>query len=173
MLEWNIWGRSRRINLTVLSFLFQNWKIIKKNKKSLRGRRLPNYFGDGSLPKTQRFQRPSPTGLATLSFPEHFDYKWNGSFGVLSSGQSLGHTSPSCIALSRSPRTRCFLVTWILAKEQSLLFLYEFVSLLLPASFASSPRGGLLLHSGKPSPLKLSQARQRKQDPGFPHSRER
>ena len=76
-------------------------------------------------------------------------------------------------APSRSPRTSCFLVTWVLVEKWVHLFLYELVSLLLPASFASSSRGGLPLPSDTRSPLKFSQASQRKQDPGFPHSRER
>lgn len=74
---------------------------------------------------------------------------------------------------SRSPRTSCFLVTWVLVEKWVRLFLHELVSLLLPASFASSSRGGLPLPSDTQSPLKFSQASQRKQGPGFPHSRER
>ena len=76
-------------------------------------------------------------------------------------------------APSRSPRTSCFLVTWVLVEKWVCLFLYELISLLLPSSFASSSRGGLRLPSDTWSPLKFSQASQRKHDPGFPHLRER
>lgn len=108
-----------------------------------------------------------------MSFPEHSIYMGQLIWNIKQRSKPLA-CHPPYAAPSRSLRTSCFLVTWIFTEKGEKvplpcsLFLYELVSLLLHASFASSPREGFLMSNGNTSPLKLCQASQRKQDRSKP-----